>query len=241
MIGLIRRAGLEDRDEVMDVYVHLCDQLTAREFAKLKSQDASRGSIGGWLAVVARHAVVDWIRSRKGRRRLFAAVKELSSFDQRVFEMYYWDNYTPGEIVELLRQGRAGLTAVFDALERIHNTLSGRHRAELLALAARSRTPVAIHDSPEAERIPDSRGDPEAALRIQQTEEILESALGRLAPIDAAIIRLKYLEGLTPSDIQHALGLTGLSSRRMDDILARLRAALSDLASGQLSFDRSVS
>ena len=102
MIGLIRRAGLSDRDEVMDVYVYLCEQLSSRNFERLRQQDPSRGSIGGWLAVLTRHAVVDWIRSRKGRRRLFGIVKKLSPLDQRIFELYYWEDRTPTEIAETL-------------------------------------------------------------------------------------------------------------------------------------------
>src|SRR6266567_4642593 len=74
ILGLIRRGGIHDRDEMMEVYVLVCGQLSARGFERLKSQDAARGSIGGWLAVLTRHAIVDWVRSRKGRRRLFQAV-----------------------------------------------------------------------------------------------------------------------------------------------------------------------
>src|ERR1700747_2011071 len=99
----MRRAGLEDRDEVMEVYVLICERLSERRFERLKTQDAARGSIGGWLAVLARHAAVDWIRSRKGRRRLFQAVRNLSPLDQRVFEHYYWDERTPGEIAGIER------------------------------------------------------------------------------------------------------------------------------------------
>src|SRR5208282_5318471 len=124
-----------DRDEAMDVYVQICEQLSARGFERLKKQDASRGTLGGWLAVIARHAIVDWIRSRKGRRRLFQAVKDLSALEQRIFEMYYWDGWTPSEIAERLASEqcqRADLAAVLDALERIQAALTGRHRAELL-------------------------------------------------------------------------------------------------------------
>ena len=111
LVGLLRRAGLDDRDEVMDVYVLICEQLSAEGCERLKSHDGARGSIGGWLAVVARNAVVDWIRSRKGRRRLFHAVKGLSRMDQRVFELYYWDERTLTEMSEILSQ-ETGTAAV---------------------------------------------------------------------------------------------------------------------------------
>jgi len=226
IVGLIRRAGLDDRDEVMEVYVLICERLSERRFERLKSQDASRGSIGGWLAVLTRHAAVDWIRSRKGRRRLFRAVRNLSPFDQRIFEHYYWGERMPGEIAEL---ERSDLASVFESLERIHNALSDRHRGELLSLAVRSKAPLALEDTDAAERVADPAVDPETAVHIAQVNERFELALRRLPSEDAAIVRLKYVEGLTNGAIERALGVSGLTSTRMTSILAGLRAALTDL------------
>lgn len=198
LIGLIRRAGLSDRDEVMEVYVLVCEKLSERGFERLRSQHA-RGSIGSWLAVVARNSVVDWVRSRKGRRRLFHAVRALPPSDQRVFEMYYWDERSPCEI------------------------------AELLALAVRSKPAVALDDTDVGERAPAPDLDPETSARIAQLNARLEAALRRLPAEDAAIVRLKYIEGLSAGGVELALGLRGLTSARLREILARLRSALADL------------
>ncbi len=220
----------------MDVYVLICEQLSANRFERLRTQDASRGSLGGWLAVVARHAVVDWIRSRKGRRRLFQAVKDLEPQDQQIFEMYYWENHTPSEIAELLAppDKRADLAAVFESLERIQVALSARSRAELLALAARSQAPVPLEESLAADRLADPRSDLEGAARVAQMNAGLEGALGRLPAEDAAIVRLKYVEGLSLRDIERALGISTLSAKRVDEILGRLRASLEELGVGAL-------
>jgi len=223
LVGLIRRAGLDDRDEVMEVYVTVCERLTERDFARLKSQDAARGSIGGWLAVMTRHAAVDWIRSKKGRRRLFQAVRDLPPLDRRVFELYYWDERMPSEICEI---EKTTLAAVFDSLERIQSALTDRHRAELIALALRSKQPVALDDTDAPERVADSRPDAESALHVAEVTEQFESALRSLPAEDAAIVRLKYVEGLATSDIEHALG-TAISRARVESILGRLREALS--------------
>ncbi|HEY6842938.1 MAG TPA: hypothetical protein VI391_02135 [Thermoanaerobaculia bacterium] len=215
VVGLIRRAGLTDRDETMEVYVLICERLTERRFERLRSQDAARGSIGGWLAVVARHAVVDWIRSRKGRRRIFQSVQKLSEPDQRVFEFYYWDERSPSEIAELQR---SDLASVFDALERIHAVLSERHRAELMSLAFRSKAPLPIDETDAADRIADPAPDPESNARF-------ESALRTLPAEDAAIVRLKYIEGLTNADIERAIGVA-VTPARTNSILSRLRSVL---------------
>src|SRR5437588_525559 len=250
LVGLLRRAGLDDRDEVMDVYVLICEQLSAEGCERLKSHDGARGSIGGWLAVVARNAVVDWIRSRKGRRRLFHAVKGLSRMDQRVFELYYWDERTLTEMSEILSQETgtaADVAAVADSMERVQQALNVRHRADLLALAVRSKAAVAIDETDAADRVPDARANPEMSARVAQLNDGLETALSRLPAEDAAIVRLKYVEGLATSDIERAIGVS-LTSKRVQDVLARLRETLAacgidraDLALGsQLSFDRNT-
>jgi DNA-directed RNA polymerase specialized sigma24 family protein len=252
LVGLLRRAGLVDRDEVMEVYVAICEQLSARDFERLKSQSTARGSIGGWLAVVARHAVVDWLRSRKGRRRLFQALQDLPPADQRVFELYYWDEHTPSEIAELLTQEtgeRMSLAPVFDALERINGVLNDRHRAELCALAVRSKAPVPLEELDDGRRIVHGGADPEAAARVAQLNASFERALATLPAEDAAIVRLKYAEGLSNQDVERVLDIERLSSARLQDILARLRAALAaagfdrldETASGAVFFEEKPS
>ena len=223
IVGLIRRTGVTDRDETMEVYVLICERLSARGFERLKSQDAARGSIGGWLAVLTRHAAVDWIRSRKGRRRLFQAVRDLSPFDQRAFEMYYWDDRTPSEIAEIQR---TDLSTVLDALERVQSVLSDRHRAELLSLAVRSKQPLPLEETDAAERIADTGLNPEMSAHVAQLNSNFESALRSLPAEDAAIVRLKYVEGLTNADIERAIGTKGVTTGRLQNILTRLRSAL---------------
>jgi DNA-directed RNA polymerase specialized sigma24 family protein len=222
LVGLIRRAGLADRDEVMEVYVLICERLSERGFERLRTQNAARGSIGGWLAVIARHAAVDWIRSRKGRRRIFQSVKTLSPFDQRVFELYYWDERTPSEIAGMQR---VDLASIFDSLDRIQSTLTDRHRAELMSLALRSKAPVPIDDTDAAERVADPAMDPERAASAAESASQLEAALRALPAEDAAIVRLKYIEGLTNADIERAIGAP-VTTARTTSILGRLRLAL---------------
>jgi DNA-directed RNA polymerase specialized sigma24 family protein len=228
VLGLIRRAGVHDRDERMEVYVLLCEQLSARGFERLRTQDAARGSFGGWLAVVIRHTIVDWVRSQRGRRRLFHAVQDLPPFERRVFELYYWDERTPSEIAGALAAERGAepdLSRVFGALEALHGVLNDRHRAELLAMAARSKTPAPLEDA-IVEGLPDGAPGPEVALRERELRGALEAALARLPAEDAAIVRLKYEEGLSAGEIEHALGIRGITRARVDGILAALRAAL---------------
>jgi DNA-directed RNA polymerase specialized sigma24 family protein len=69
--------------------------------------------------------------------------------------------------------------------------------------------------------------DPETVLRTREIEERLNRALAALPPEDAAIVSLKYVEGLTRTQIQRLLRLPDLTEHRVRTIVAALRARLS--------------
>jgi RNA polymerase sigma factor (sigma-70 family) len=75
-------------------------------------------------------------------------------------------------------------------------------------------------------RIADPRIDPEMSMRVAQLNERFETALSRLPAEDAAIVRLKYVEGLTNAAIERAIGASEVTTSRLQDILGRLRSAL---------------
>lgn len=230
LLSLIERAGIRDYDEAMELYLTTCERLSAENCARLLRHDPEKGPLAAWLGAVVRNVVVDWVRSRAGRRRLFHAIEALPEREQRVFELYYWSDRTPSEICELLstEEGRAvTLTDVFEAMNVIDGALTDRHRRDLLAMAVRARTPASLEA--ELERgveVPASAADPESALRSAQTRAALNAALASLPPEDAAIVRLKYVQGLSHRDIQRALHLRELADSRVKSIVMNLRAAL---------------
>jgi DNA-directed RNA polymerase specialized sigma24 family protein len=228
LVALIERAGVVDRDDRSEVYVRICERLAEHACARLRQHDPAKGALAAWLTIVVRHAVVDWVRSRAGRRRLFEAIAELDDFDRRVFELYYWERHRVSEIAELAAQPnsrRVSVADVFEALARIERALSERHRAELLAHAARSRPMVAL-DAPTPPAIADDRANPEDALRVKRLERAIVEALATLDPVDAAIVRLLFVQGWALLEVQRALHLQDLTRERVRGILARLRAAL---------------
>lgn len=64
LLALIEQAGIRDRDEAMELYVRACEHLAADDCARLRRYDPSKGTLNAWLAAVARHVAVDWVRSR---------------------------------------------------------------------------------------------------------------------------------------------------------------------------------
>ena len=231
LLALIERGGVTDHDEAMEVYVQVCERLAAADCARLRQHDPAKGPLGAWLARVVRHAMVDWIRSRAGRRRLFTAVRDLAPLDRRVFELYYWEQRGPIEVAERLHMesGReVGLAGVLDALARIDAVLKDRQRSELVSFVARAHRAVSLEASAESRPIdpPDPTRGPEDALVAAERRRAAAAALAGLPAEDAVIVRLKFFEGLSDADIGRVLHLDGPIGARIQRILDGLRARL---------------
>ena len=234
LLAQIERAGVRDRDEAMELYVLVCERLAADDCARLRRHDPAKGALGAWLAVLVRNVLVDWVRSRAGRRRLFKSIKELPALERRVFELFYWENRTAAEMVGLLdvELGSPSLASIFDALERVQAALTERQRAELLAMAARAASPVSLDATADEDDRPHDAPDPNADLErdvhAKEVDHVLEEAIRRLPPEDAAIVRLKYVEGLSLNQIREALHLDRLTEPRIRGILETLKKHLAD-------------
>jgi len=249
LLALIERAGIRDRDEAMELYVMTCERLAADDCARLRRHDPGKGALGAWLAVLVKHVMVDWVRSRAGRRRLFKSVEQLPPLEQRVFELFYWESRSPAEITGLLAAqfNAASLEIVLEALDRVQAALTARQRAELLATAARAAAPISLDAAPEdGERpvdIPDPADNPERQAQTREAGRLFEAAVADLPPEDAVIIRLRYGDGLSLKQIRDALHLDGLTEQRVQGVLDALKAQLAahrlgpaDSAPGNLAF-----
>src|SRR5688572_2753000 len=89
LLQLIEQCGVRDRDDAMDLYVHVCEKLAADDCARLRRHDPAKGALSAWLGTVVRRMLVDWVRSSHGRKRLFGSIRALSPIDQQVFEQFY--------------------------------------------------------------------------------------------------------------------------------------------------------
>lgn len=234
LVALIERGGVRDRDETMEVYTLVCERLTADSCLRLRRRDPAKGGLGGWLAVVVRHALVDWVRQRAGRRRLFGAVRRLDELHQRVFELYFWEERPASEIAEVLSvtmSRRISLVDVLAALDTIHASLSDRHRSELLSASMRARPPISLEmESDEQLELIDERGDPHEALLAGESAAAFDAALAQLPAEDAAIVRLHYVNALSLAEVQRALHLPELTERRVRGIVDRLRTHMTSAA-----------
>jgi RNA polymerase sigma factor (sigma-70 family) len=231
LLSLIERSGVAERDEVLDVYVRVCERLAANDCARLRRYDARRGALAAWLTLVVRHAVVDWVRSRKGRRRFFNGIRRLDRFDRQVFELYYWRQLRPADVAQSLHRtlGRAvSLDEVLTALDRVHGALTDRNRAQLASLLVRTRRvePLDAGDDRPSLQPADTGDDPEKALQARESEAAWTDALRDLSREEAVIVRMLFVHGWARHEVQRALHLRELTSARIQGILAKLREAL---------------
>jgi RNA polymerase sigma factor (sigma-70 family) len=230
MLATIEHAGVREHDDVMDVYVRVCEHLAADDCARLRRHDPGKGALGAWLTVVVRRVVVDWVRSRKGRRRMFHAIEQLGDLDRRVFELRYWRKKQVSEIVELSARdlGRAvSIADVFESLERIELAMSARQRADLLAMLAREGTPASLDDEPVVSTAISADADPEQRASEIEISEELKRALAALPPEDSLIVQLLYVDGLTRRQVERALHISNLPTERSQALLTKLKGLLS--------------
>ena len=224
----IRRGGVCRGDEVMDVYLRVCERLQRNECARLAAFDPERGTIVAWLAVVVRHATIDWVRSRTGRRRHFASIRRLGALERYAFELKYWQEQPPDDYA-------ASLTALAGrpvhaheaeaALERVERALTLRHRADLCAALTRPRAAVSIDHSEgdTAFHVPDSQPDPEKWLLMAESAGEMSRLLAMLSAEDRRILHLKFAHDCSHREMSTALGME-VSDERVRRAVTRLRA-----------------
>jgi DNA-directed RNA polymerase specialized sigma24 family protein len=237
LVALIERAGLRDEDEAMEVYTLVCERLAEDDCARLRRWDPARGRLSSWLAVVVRRVLVDWVRSRAGRRRLFGAIQALTPMEQQVFQLYYWNERAPREIAEELSttSGRTvTLVDVLRALDAVHDVLDARHYSELVSLTGRSRPPVSLDAEIDEGRLdlPDPASAADADIEGRERDLAIEHALASLPAEDAAIVRLHYVQGLSLDAVRRALHIQQLSRDRLKTIVDALRSRLTPAFGG---------
>ena len=77
----VARTMCRDRDEAMDAYAFILDELRAKDSARLRAfADDGRSKLSTWLVVVARRLCLDHRRQRYGRNR--EAATEVSRQDR---------------------------------------------------------------------------------------------------------------------------------------------------------------
>lgn len=226
-----------DQDEQMEIYVRVCQRLSADDCRSIRQYrgTGSRGTckFTSWLAAVVFNVAREWVRSSKGRRRLFRSLTDLSRTDRLVFKYYFWEGYSLTQIARLLQcKGHlnSGVAEVFERLGGIERLLTRDHRWRLVASLRRSFRPLSL-DRPTTVLSEDIsfeiRNDPAQRLARDEAQGALHDLFTTLPDEEQLAIRLRFERGLSGREIAIALGL-GDCKR----VYRMQRQALSSLATG---------
>lgn len=235
IFSLIRSLGF-DYDQAMDRFVFVCEKFCEKDFRRLKAikYAGSRGELIPWIRQVVKRLCINWAWSEDGRKRLLKPIARLGPFEQRVFELYFWQGLSPSDIEERLRQEHFPdfePAAVFDALDQILSQLSEKKLWRLVSNLARARGSVSLdevdEDSGLSWDIPDAQADPEAQLIQQEQDRILQSALEHLPERQILMLQLRFEHALSTREVAEIIRIEDREVKKLIDIsLAELRKIL---------------
>lgn len=190
----------KDRDAVMEMYLRICSKLAENEFKVLQKFRLGSGlaetDFSMWLGAVVRNMCIDAYRARRGRKRLPRAVSKLPPLDREVFVLYYWKGYTVEETEHFLKGRMNG---------RIPDCAAAVARIE----RALTRAVAPRHLRQPAKPVPfeESLYQPVEENDILDVSRV-EGWLGVLPPIDRLVVRLRFWEDMSLSEIAKLLEIT---------------------------------
>lgn len=219
-----------DADHVNDCFLFVCQQLSHRNFRRLRRFIAEGpASFATWLRAVVRRLCLDWRRKEFGRARIFESIARLEPLDHEVFRCLYQDGVPMDEALLALSPRFPSLTGqeLANSFRRVRNSLTPRQlwllgtrrpRSEPLETAEISR------DVSLLEKLRDPAPDPEALAARHQQHVALVEALARLPHSERLLVRLRFEQELT---LEQVARLAGLADAQTAD--RRLRKILDDL------------
>jgi RNA polymerase primary sigma factor len=94
--------GAAETGRDQDLYHEVASALIEDNYRRLQAYKGE-GSFGGYVLSIVRNLCIDLLRKEMPRRRLPAAIKRLSEFEQEVFRQLYWEHCTPEQLATTLR------------------------------------------------------------------------------------------------------------------------------------------
>jgi RNA polymerase sigma factor (sigma-70 family) len=194
-----------DHDDVMDIFVHVCEGLRADDLKRVRSfvERAERGArFSTWLVTVVRHMTVDWFRARDGRRALSRISEQLPPLERRIFALVFVNRRTHVEAYELLRASvdASGL-GFHDFIAALRSTYAIVSRWRGGALL-RELTGLSLVD------VSDAVTQPEID-ELGERSRWLAEAMNGLDARERAAVQLYVVEELPAADVARMLALPG--------------------------------
>ena len=219
MLATIRRLVV-DRDEVMDVFAMVCEQLTLNDFSRLRrysADDVRLARFSTWLVAVVRNLTIDWLRQRDGRRRLVPPTN-LTETQREIFRAICIDGHSHAEAYELLRDAtgeRISFPAFLREVRAVHQVAPCPGRARPVIVA----TDPALIDAAATEHDPAQTAD--LVQRIRAVLRVVSPEI-RLA------VELTIVDRMAAAEVAQLLGWPNAKSvyNRVSRALAAVRTEL---------------
>jgi RNA polymerase primary sigma factor len=207
--------GKDHQSNREDAYQSVCEALLKHDLQRLRAY-SGRGSPSGFILHVIENLVIDYVRTILPRRRLPAAIQRLSTLDQAVFRLHYWERLSSDPPVLLARLPRAEtpftVADVAEALARVRTALPLGYHAEgrggqTIDISAADEGMLAGGAEDFAVPTPEDKLlEEQAAGLLEQALAALQHALPRLDATERLYLELA-LGGQPAREIARLIGL----------------------------------
>jgi RNA polymerase sigma factor (sigma-70 family) len=197
ILATIRR--MVEEDDVADVFGHVCQALSADRLQLLtryREDRERRARFSTWLVTVVHNQVVDWLRRRRGRRRV-RAPRALSTLQEQIFTCVFVERRSHAETYEAVRAAMPADFSFPDYLKEL---------AETYRVVERARPRGVMHyfsAVPALERVEANADDVVGAAEIRRR---LAPALDTLAAEERVALQLYVVQGTPAADVARILG-----------------------------------
>jgi DNA-directed RNA polymerase specialized sigma24 family protein len=210
----------QDYDDVMDVFVRVCEALREDDLSRLRrwaEEPTHKARFSTWLVAVVRNLTIDWIRHRDGRKRLSAVADTLPPLRRQIFELVFHRGRSHVEAYELIRSGEMSDLPFGEFLRELaitYRAVGQGSRGTLLRELGGNPPPVDLGNTAEP---------PPAST---DTAERLADALGALDPEARTAVQLFVVDELPAADVARIVGWPNSKAvyNRVYRALAAMRA-----------------
>lgn len=221
-----------DYDERMEIYVHVCSRLFADDCRRIRQfrgvGENGRCKFTTWLAAVVLNLGREWIRTIRGRRRLYRKIRELPRNDRLIFRYRFWEGFGVSEIVSLLQLNHGidfAEEQVVASLRQIRRLMGRDHVWRLVAKEFQRGRCVSL-DGGSGRGAPGIVGEPRSEAPTPDVEsravlavDLLRRAVRLLPELEQQAVMMKFSRGMSARAIAGELGIRNY--KRVYELQAR--------------------
>jgi RNA polymerase sigma factor (sigma-70 family) len=206
IVRVIRRCGVAG-DRADDCFLHVCEALSESRCRRLCSfQPDGPASFKTWLMAVVANLCIDWNRREQGRVRSFRSVARLPELDRQVYRCIFERRMTRTQCYHTLLPRFPGLTeaGVAEINARLFQLLKPQQRWQLTVRTPTLQPASGIRwsgDDDPAWQLEEPGPGPDERVAEAQRRQQVHDALARLPAGQRLLLRLRYEQGLTLSEI----------------------------------------